>query len=156
MSKEMREQINKVKNWKQFLNEQKLTESFTDKNVNIGDVYSESDVYPYIQKLHRNEDDFYDGDIGERIERFPKYVVSDIPINKINMDEYELDDDYVDDYVEMYKKSGTYPPIVLGYYDNNWGYDIIDGTHRENALRKLGVKSIISFVGLNDYQKQVY
>jgi hypothetical protein len=72
------------------------------------------------------------------------------------MDEYELDDDYVDDYIEMYKKSGTYPPIVLGYYDNNWGYDIIDGTHRANVLRKLGVKSIISFVGLNEHQKQVY
>ena len=140
---------------REFLNEQKITESFTDKNINVGDVYSESDVYPYIQKLHRNEDDFYDGDIGERIERFPKYVVADIPIKKINMDEYELDDDYVDDYIEMYKKSGTYPPIVLGYYDNNWGYDIIDGTHRANALRKLGVKSIISFVGLNEHQKQV-
>lgn len=140
----------------EFLNEQKINENFTNKNINIDEVYSESDVYTYIQKLHRNEEDFYDGDIVERIEKFPKYIVADIPINKINMDEYQLDDDYVNDYVEMYKQMGTYPPIVLGYYDNSWGYDIIDGTHRANALRKLGIKSIISFVGLNEYQKRVY
>ena len=71
----MRQQINKVKNWKQFLNEQKITESFTDKNINVGDVFSESDVYPYIQKLHRNEDDFYDGDIGERILLLNQYMI---------------------------------------------------------------------------------
>lgn len=87
--------------------------------------------------MHRNEDDFYDGDITERIGRFLKYQVAEVNITKINMDEYELDD-YVDDYIEKFKQFGTYPPIVLGYYDNNWGYDIIDGTHRANALKKLG------------------
>lgn len=61
--------------------------------------------------------------IGERIEQFQKYQVAEISIDKINMDEYELDDDYVDDYVEKYKQLGTYPPIVLGYFENNW--DII-------------------------------
>ena len=45
--------------------------------------------------------------------------------------------------------------VTVNVYDNNWGYDIIDGTHRANALRKLGIKSIISFVGLNEHQKQV-
>lgn len=147
--------FDKVKNFKQFVNEQKINENYTNTNIKVGDVYSESDVYPYIQKLHRNEEDFYDGDIGERIERFPKYQVAEIPIDKINMDEYQLDDDYVDDYVEKYKQIGTYPPIVLGYYDNNWGYDIIDGTHRANALKNAGLKSIICFVGLNEHQKRV-
>lgn len=121
---------------------------YTNKNVTIGDVYSENDIYPYIQKLHRNEDDFYDGDIGDRIEEFPKYKVAEIPIDKINMDEYELDDDYVEEYVEKYEELGTYPPIVLGEYEYNWGYNIIDGTHRANALKDAGLKSIICFVGL--------
>lgn len=138
------------------LDEQTSTDTFTNKDVNVDEIYSESDIYPYIQKLHRNEEDFYDGDIGERIERFSKYIVAKIAVDKINMDEYQLDDDLVDDYIKMYKKLGTYPPIVLGYYDNNWGYDIIDGTHRANALRKSGIKSIICFVGLNSYQKKVF
>jgi hypothetical protein len=133
-----------------------LKESFTDTEIKIGDVYSESDIYPYIQKLHRNEEDFYEGDIGERIERFPNYVVAKVPINKINMDEYYIDDDYVNEYVDKFKETKSYPPIVLGYYDNNWGYDIIDGTHRANALRKLGLKSIICFVGINKHQKEIY
>jgi hypothetical protein len=139
----------------EFLNEQVIHESFTNENVTIGDIYPESDIYSYIQKLHRNEEDFYEGDIGERIERFSTYVVADIPIDKIEMDEYQLDDDYVDDYVKMFEKLGTYPPIVLGQYNKNWGYNIIDGTHRANALRKLGFTSIIAFVGLNKYQKRV-
>jgi hypothetical protein len=155
MSEDIRKMIDKVKNFKQFVNEQKLNENYTNTNIKIGDVYSESDVYPYIQKLHRNEDDFYDGDIGERIERFPQYQVAEIFVDKINMDEYELDDDYFNDYVEKYKQIGTYPPIVLGYYDNRWGYDIIDGTHRANALKNAGLKSIVCFVGLNEHQKRV-
>jgi hypothetical protein len=151
MSKEMREQINKVKNFSQFLNE-----NYTNTNISVGDIYSESDIYPYIQKLHRNEDDFYDGDISDRIENFSKYQVAEIPINSINMDEYSLDDDYVEEYMGKYKEmGGKYPPIVLGYYDSRWGYDIIDGTHRANALRDLGVKSIICFVGLNKHQPEV-
>ena len=145
---------NRIKRFDDFINESVLNKNFTDKNINVGDIYSESDIYSYIQKLHRNDDDFYDGDIGERIERFPKYIVKEVMIDKICMDEYELDNDYVDEYIEKYKEIGTYPPIVLGYYDNNWGYDIIDGTHRANALKILGLKTIISFVGLNEYQKK--
>jgi len=133
-----------------------LKEYYKSTEIEIGDVYSESDIYPYIQKLHRNEEDFYEGDIGERIERFPNYIVAKVPINKINMDEYYIDDDYVDEYVDKFKKTKSYPPIVLGYYDNNWGYNIIDGTHRANVLRKLGLKSIICFVGLNENQKEIY
>jgi hypothetical protein len=139
----------------EYINEQKLNEQYTNINIKIGDVYLESDIYRYVQKIHRNEDDFYDGDIGERIERFPKYQIAEIPIDKIMMDEYYIDDDDVNVYIEKYKQIGTYPPIVLGYYDNRWGYNIIDGTHRANALKKAGLKSIICFVGLNNYQKEV-
>jgi hypothetical protein len=143
----------KILKLSQFLIRENL---YLNDDLKVGSMYSESDIYPYIQKIHRNVEDFHDGDISDRIERFQKYIVADIPIDKINMDEYQLDDEYLNDYIEMYKKSGKYPPIVLGYYDNRWGYDIIDGTHRANALRELGFKSIISFVGLNDIQKKVF
>jgi hypothetical protein len=122
----------------------------------LGDIVDESEVYKYVQKIHNNYDDFIDGDIGERIERFPKYRLSLVDIDKINTDEYYLDEDMVDEYVEKYKKTETYPPIVLGYYDSRWGYGIIDGNHRANALKTIGLKKIKCFVGLNNEQKFVY
>ena len=124
-------------------------------NADIGDILSGDDVYSYCQKLHRNEEDFWEGDLGERIERFPKYMVAEMPIDNICTDEYDLDDDKVQEYVDKFKESSGYPPIVLGYYDSRWGYDIIDGNHRVNALKEMGVKSVRCFVGLNGRQKKV-
>ena len=52
----------------EFINETKDNGIFTNTNVNIGDVYEESDIYQYIQKLHYKRDyDFWEGDLGERI-----------------------------------------------------------------------------------------
>lgn len=133
---------------------------YTNKNVNIGDIYDESNIYVYCQNLHRIEEDFWGsdvsdgGDLGERIESFIKYEVAEIPINKIETDEYYLDDSVVEEYIDKYNEIKTYPPIVLGYY--GYGkYDIIDGNHRANALKKLGFETIICFVGLNYKQKTV-
>ena len=120
----------------------------------VGDIIPESDVYQYVQKIHNNYDDFIDGDLGERIERFSKYKVALIDIDKIVTDEYYLDDDMMDDYIDKYENNKSYPPIVLGYY-NNWGYDIIDGNHRANALKTIGVKKIKCLVGLNEQQKTI-
>lgn len=133
-----------------------INENYTNDSIKVGDIYHEHDVYNYIEKIHRNEEDFYEGDISKRIERFPNYQVVNVPIDKICMDEYSLDDDIVNDYIDKYNEIGTYPPIVLGYYDSNWGYNIIDGTHRANALKELGFKSIIAFVGLNKKQKKPF
>ena len=132
----------------EFINETKDNGIFTNTNVNIGDVYEESDIYQYIQKLHYKRDyDFWEGDLGERIEKYSYYVVKEIPIEDIEMDEYQLDEDDVEEYIEMCKEKGFYPPIVLGKKSYGY-YNIIDGTHRANALRKIGLESIICFVGL--------
>lgn len=132
----------------EFINETKDNVVFTNTNVNIGDVYEESDIYQYIQKLHYKRDyDFWEGDLGERIEKYPYYVVKEISIKDIEMDEYQLDEDDMEEYIEMFKERGSYPPIVLG--KKSYGYhNIIDGTHRANALREIGLESIICFVGL--------
>ena len=140
----------RIKKFNEFINE-----NYSDNELSVGDIFTESDIYPYVQNIHKNEDDFYDGDIGERIERFKKYEVALIDVDKINMDEYYLDDDIVNKYINIYKENKTYPPIVLGYYDSNWGYDIIDGNHRANALKEFGLKQILCFVGLNSYQEEV-
>ena len=119
----------------------------TNLSVNIGDVYEESEIYTYIQKLHYKRDyDFWEGDLGERIEKFPYYIVKEVPIEDIEMDEYQLDEDDMEEYIEMFKERGSYPPIVLGKKSYGY-YNIIDGTHRANALRELGFDKIICFVG---------
>lgn len=123
---------------KTTLQEFLLNETFTNKTVKIGDILPESEIYSYIQKLHRNEEDFWEGNIGDRIESYTSYKAMEVSLDIISTDEYYLDDDSVEEYIEKYKKIGTYPPIVLGHFDTNWGYNIIDGTHRANALKQLG------------------
>ena len=142
----LQEQINRIQSMMGVISEGK-SNIFTNENVNIGDVYDESDIYTYVQKLHyKRKEDFYDGDLGERIEKFPYYVVKEIPIDDIQIDEYELDIDDMEDYINIYNKLKSYPPIVLG--KKIYGkYNIIDGTHRVNALKNLGSNTIISFVG---------
>jgi hypothetical protein len=122
---------------------------YSNNDINIGDTYEESDIYTYVQKLHhKREEDFWEGNLGERIEKYPFYIVKEIPIEQIEMDEFEIDEDDVEEYVELFKKLNSYPPIVLTKKQYGYYY-IIDGAHRANALRELGLKSIISFVGKN-------
>lgn len=126
---------------------------YTNTNVKIGDIYDEGKIYVYCQKLHRIEEDFWGsdvsdgGDLGERIEEFFQYEVAEIPITDIDTDEYYLDDDIVEEYMDKYNEIGTYPPIILGHFSYS-RYNIIDGNHRANALKRLGFESIICFVGL--------
>ena len=120
-----------------------LNERYSTDNIKIGEVYDEADVYSYTQRIHHTDDDFIDGDLGDRIEKYKKYIVKEVNISDIEIDEFYIDDDLVDEYKEKIKKLNTYPPIVL-----NKDYSIIDGTHRVNALDELGYKTVVAFVGL--------
>ena len=133
----------------------KLFESFSRKqhflnlcwqNSNIGDILYEEDVYQYVQSIHDDyESSFVDGDLGDRIEEFEQYELQLVPIDKINIDEFSLDTSKMREYIEEYKKSNDYPPIVL-----NDEYVIIDGTHRVNALERLGLKEVKAWVGVSN------
>lgn len=118
-------------------------------NAKPGDIIDESTVYMYVQYLTENsiindyESTFIDGDLGDRIERYKQYVLEKVPLDKLDLNEWYLDDYSVTEYAEQIKKSGYCPPLVL---DDKYG--IIDGTHRANALDKLGRKEVLSFVGI--------
>ena len=145
----LQEQISRMKSMMGVISES----IYSNNNINIGDIYEESDIYTYVQKLHhKRKEDFWEGDLGERIEKYPFYIVKEIPIEQIEMDEFQVDDDDVEEYVELFKKLNSYPPIVLTKKQYGYYY-IIDGTHRANALRKLGLKSIICFVGKKKTQE---
>jgi hypothetical protein len=138
----LQEQTNRIKQMMGVINEN-TSHIFTNTNVMVGDVYEESEIYTYVQKLHyKRKEDFWEGDLGDRIEEYPYYVVREIPIDEIDMDVYQIDEDDLEEYIELFKELQSYPPIVL-----TKEYDIIDGTHRANALRELGLTSIICFVG---------
>lgn len=120
-----------------------LDEQFLNKKITIGKIYDEADVYGYTQRIHHTYDDFIDGDLGDRIESYEEYIVKEVNISDIDIDEFYVDDSLVDEYKEKIRKNGHYPPVVL-----NSDYSIIDGTHRINALNELGIKTVIAFVGV--------
>jgi len=116
------------------------------KNAEIGDIKTSNDIYSYVYSLHRNEEDFEDGDITDRIHYNDMYKLCYIPLNEIDI-EYEVDYDYVKDYIKEYKSTNDYPPIVLGY--KHFGrYDIIDGTHRAEVFNKLKIDKIKAWVAI--------
>ncbi len=130
----------------------KLFESENDiKNVwyaEVGTVLPESDIYVYVQYLHKERaEDFWEGDLGERIEYYKTYKLMSLPFSEINCEEYQYDADLGKEYRKKYQETGDYPPIVIGHKDIRWGYGIIDGTHRARALRKLGISEIKAWVG---------
>ncbi len=115
-------------------------------NAEIGDILPEEDVYQYVQSIHDDyESAFVDGDLGDRIEEFEEYELKIITISEIDIDEFSLDTSKMRDYIKEYKKSNNYPPIVLS--DE---YRIIDGTHRVNALERIGLKEVKAWVGISN------
>jgi hypothetical protein len=134
-----------LKVFESFLSNEQYLKDICWYNAKIGDILFEEDIYQYIQVIHDDyESAFIDGDLGSRIEEFEKYKLKLIPINKIDIDEFSIDTSKMREYMIEYKKSDNYPPIVL-----NDEYGIIDGTHRVNALERLGIKEVKAWVGIS-------
>lgn len=101
-------------------------------------------IYSAVQGGHREPDDFVEGDIGDRIYWFDDYQLTSLPMSQIDLDEYYVDDDLVDDYIDHIKDSpNTMPPIVYDPVERS----VIDGIHRANAYAKLGYDTIPAYVG---------
>ena len=96
-----------------------------------------------VRSLHYYERDFEEGNLLERIWKYPYYVLKEIPISKIYLDEWQVDEDRVQENIEEYHNNPDYPPIVFDWKRKS----IIDGIHRANALARLGLKKIKAYVG---------
>lgn len=141
-----------------YIKSYKIFESISNSSLDIcwhdakiEQVLTNDDIYDYTKILHRNDYDFYEGNLSDRINQFSKYKLLEIDIDKINIDEWELDNDYMKDYKNKFKETGDYPPIILDgdtKYSYKNKYTIIDGTHRVNALDRLGIKKIKAWVGI--------
>lgn len=101
-------------------------------------------IYSMTKQIHRNYDDFGEGDLSDRIYWFDEYKLTELPISKLDLEEWEVDEDLVADHVaEIMKSRHTMPPIVFDPIARS----IIDGTHRANAYAKLGYDTIPAYVG---------
>lgn len=107
-----------------------------------GTTLREAVIYQYIQKIHRDYDDFIDGDLGERIEEHSYYKLTLIPISKIDLDEWEVDESLSEEFLEKLTSAKKYPPITVSN-----DYSIIDGIHRANAVSQSGEEYILAWVG---------
>mgnify|MGYP003499174712 FL=1 len=120
-----------------------------EKEFKVGMIVPEHEVYAFIQSIHHEEEDFSDGDIGERIEAYESYEVKEVPLSKIEKPWTYIDEDMVDDYLG--KEMETVPPIILGYYSDGT-YQTIDGGHRVTVALKRNQTTIKAFVAIDSTQ----
>ena len=98
---------------------------------------STADMIAYLRQHH---DTNLHQDYLDHINTFSKFVLRNIPVNSIKTDLPALDRAKVEQYKQMdFSKA---PPIVIG-----GGY-ILDGYHRANVAKALGIPTIKAYVGV--------
>lgn len=111
---------------------------------NLQQTVDSNFIYALAKKIHRNYDDFGEGDLSDRIFWFDQYKLTNLPLSSLDLDEWDVDEDLVADHVaEIMKSKHTMPPIVFDPVENS----IVDGIHRANAYAKLGYDTIPAYVG---------
>ena len=102
---------------------------------------STEDMIAYLRQHH---DTNLHQDYLDHINTFSKFVLQNIPVNSIKTDLPALDRAKVEQYKQMdFSKA---PPIVIG-----GGY-ILDGYHRANVAKALGIPTIKAYVGVQGQQ----
>ncbi len=110
--------------------------------LNESTVVDSRTVLDLVSSIHGRPEDFDEGDLVSRINKFDTYEKRMISIDNLDLDEWEVDEDFVEELKKRIEKEG-YEPIV---YDPDEG-SIIDGIHRANALYQLGHSEIKAYVG---------
>ena len=127
MSKEMRNQIDRVKNWKQFLNES--TKRFTSFDVT-------NHIFNSLSEEQR--DDWSFDDYHKVIKNFGNYwKLEKIDPSNLKFNE-EFDKERIQHYLEMLENNIELPAIVI---DNK--NEIIDGNHRAKASLLYGKNILV-------------
>lgn len=100
--------------------------------------YSNDEVANLVKSLHKNKEDFNDGDLLERIYKYPYYKLETIPLNFIEADEWHTEEERILDYAQ---RGSEFPPIVL-----TPNCAIIDGSHRVKAAKIKNQKTILAYI----------
>lgn len=99
-------------------------------------------VVDYVTRIHGRSADFSEGDLLDRINKFDTYEKTVIDISDLDLDEWEVDEDYVEELMVKIKEDG-YDPIVFDPDESS----IIDGIHKANAMSRLGHSKMRAYVG---------
>lgn len=110
--------------------------------LNENTIVDSRTVLDMVQDIHGRPEDFDEGDLVHRINKFDTYEKTVMDIDDLNLDEWEVDEDFVEELSKRIEKEGYYPIV----YDPDDG-SIIDGTHRANALSLIGKTKIKAYVG---------
>lgn len=101
------------------------------------------EVLSLVQGIHQNQDDFSDGDLTERVLKCDYYELTTVCPQFIDVI-YAIDEDKVDKYKAL--DTSKCPPIVLIHHGDD-DYELIDGSHRIEAFKALGITKINAYVG---------
>lgn len=95
-------------------------------------------IIQLVTRLHRGS---LDSSTIHWLSRFDHYVLQQLPIAMLNLNEIEVDQKLVDEYAQHPTK---FPPIIYDGINEL----IIDGLHRANAADQLGLDLVLAYVGL--------
>lgn len=112
----------------QLLNENKVVDSRT--------------VLDLVHSIHARPEDFEEGDLVHRINKFDTYEQKIIDIDDLDLDEWNVEEEFVEELSKRIEQEG-YEPIVFDPDESS----IIDGIHRANALALIGKTKIKAYVG---------
>ena len=93
---------------------------------------------------HHQMEDFEAGDIDCRIKRYGYYDIGKMPISSsIKLGEFSIDNEHVYKIAKSMRSGEIIDPIIYDPIKRS----IIDGNHRANAAKKLGMKEISAWIG---------
>ena len=99
------------------------------------------EIYDYILKLSNKFNDENTENVLEFLNKYDEFELVTVSIDELEIEQPAINTKKVDEYIKLFKETNKYPPIVI---DND--YNIIDGYHRANALKKIGLSKIKAYV----------
>ena len=108
-------------------------------------------VFRQVKACHPHETDFDEGDLEDRIYCFSSYKKGIIDLRGLNLHEFDICEQTVEEYKALYKANGPGPELVYDPVNNS----LIDGNHRANAAFELGVYYVEAFIGDADTYEPV-
>lgn len=119
----------------------------------LSESISDVDYHNWAKRNHHTEDDFDEGDIEQRIESYPVYVLKLVELDEIDLDGFYHNTDISDEFVEQFFAraavssepfDGLMPPLL--HRVNTVRYSVVDGIHRLQYLKKIGLRVAFCYV----------
>lgn len=98
-----------------------------------------------VEMIHHTHDDIIEGDLLANIEVFSQWQLTTYNIDSLDLNEWHVYEDLVQKCIQEIQNNPNYPPVIID--DKSYGEPtIVDGTHRLNALSRLGYKTVKAYV----------